>query len=298
MSRRYEALAKEIPIQGRNGIVRLGAMLDGSFFGWDSMSMRYSLVDGCGMIPEETEKLHTHDYDQLLWFLSADPKDMLSLGAELEVDLGAEGVRHRIATPHAVVIPKGTPHFSPIVTKVDRPFFFLAISCTGEPKAEIADGSAVPGTGEWSRFFGQFSMNIKPLTFSANDPYHYGSARRQPSGGVSVHVNSANTNVPLTMTWSTVLQPHNLGPWGPDGKHHPHVHTDYDEALMFLSLDLDNLTDLHATADYCVGEDGDDQEHYLLTKATVMAMKKGTWHLPLTFTEVNAPCVFITLGNH
>lgn len=296
--RKYEDVCKTIPVSGRNGNMKLSSVMDGAFLGWDSMSIRYGLVDGCGFIPEETEKLHTHEYDQMIWLLSSDPEDMLNLGAELEMDLGPNGIRHRIATPCAIVLPKGTPHFSPIVTRVDRPFFVFAVSCAGEMKAEIADADAVPGTGPWSRFFGEFSGCIRNLTFSANDPYHYGSSRSQPSGGVSAHVNSASTKVPLTMTWSTVHQPHDLGPWGEDGRHRGHVHQDYDEALIFLSLDTDNLTDLHGKAVYSVGKEGTDMENYLLTKATVMAMRQGTWHLPLTFTEVERPMVFITLGNH
>ena len=127
MSGKYADLRKEIPIRGRNGNVKLWSLMEEDFFGWDSFSLRYCLVDGPGMIPEETEKQHTHDYDQLLWFLSADAEDMLHLGAELEVDLGEEAVRHRIAIPHAVVTPKGMPHFSPIVLKADRPFFFVSV---------------------------------------------------------------------------------------------------------------------------------------------------------------------------
>ncbi len=298
MKRKYENLAKEIPIQGRAGNIKLGAVLDKSFFDWDSISVRYALVDGCGIIPEETEKQHTHDYDQLLFFLSSDPEDMLNLGAELEVDLGLGGIRHRIVIPYAVVIPKGTPHFSPIVNSVGRPFFYLAVSCTGEMKANISDENAEPGAGPWSKFFGEFSNNMKHLTFSANNPYHYGSERSQTSGGVSTHVNSSATGLPLTLTWSTIHRPHNLGPWGADGKHHPHVHQEQDELFLFLSLDQDGLTELRGTADFCVGEDGEDQEHYLLTKASAMVMKKGTYHLPLTFTEVNKPMVFVTLSNH
>ena len=39
-----------------------------------------------------------------------------------------------------------------------------------------------------------------------------------------------------------------------------------------------------------------DQEHFLLTKATAMCMKKGTYHLPLRFTKVERPCVFFSIG--
>lgn len=298
MAGKYEDMRIRLPITGRNGNIKLGAVMDGSVLGWESMSIRYGLVDGEGFIPEETEKQHTHDYDQMIWFLSSDPNDMLNLGAELEIDLGSPCIRHRIATPTAVCLPKGTVHFSPIVTKVDRPFFYFSINCTKEFAADVTDENAVPMVGEWNKFFGEFSKCIKSLTFSANNPYHYGSARNQASGGVSAFVEGSSAGVPLTVAWSTVCQDHRLGPWGADGEYHPHTHQDFDEALIFFSLDTDNLTDLHCEADYCVGEEGVDQEHCLLTEATVMAMRKGTPHLPLIYRNVKKPSVFITASMH
>ena len=298
MSGKYESMRKEIPIRGREGIVKLGAVLEEDFFDWDSISMRWYLVDGCGMIPEETEKLHTHDYDQVLWFLSADPDDMLHLGAALEMDLGNEGIRHRLATPHTINIPKGTPHFSPIVKNIDRPFFFISLNCTGKMAAAVADEAAKPETGPWAKFFGEFARNVHALNFSATDPYHYGAERQQALGGYSTFYSGGSEDKKITMAWSSICQPGFLGPWGPDGKHHAHTHNDYDEALLYLSMDTDNLTDLHGEVDICCGEDGDEQEHYLLTRSTAMALKKGTPHLPLYFRKIDKPSIFITLSAH
>ena len=61
MGKKYADLAKEIPIHGRNGIIKFGAELEEDFFGWDTFSVRYCLIDGCGMIPEEMDKQHVHD---------------------------------------------------------------------------------------------------------------------------------------------------------------------------------------------------------------------------------------------
>lgn len=295
---KYEEFAKAIPVQGRNGNLKLSAVMDGSFFGWDSISLRYGLVDSCGMIPEETDKLHTHDYDQMIWFLSADADEMLNLGAEVEVDLGPEGIRHRMATPHIVTIPKGTPHFSPVVTKVDKPFIYLCVNNTGDLKADVFDENAVAATGPWSKFFGEFMRNVKSLSFTMTDPYHYGSEHSQPTGGISAHVGPSTIGLPFTMSWSTIRQPNLFGPWKEDGKHHPHVHKDYDETLIFFSLDKENLTDLHGEADIGMGEEDIDQEHLLLTKATATIMHKGVWHLPLVFNKVDHdnPMVFVTLS--
>lgn len=297
MSKKYADLAKEIPIHGRNGIIKLGAELEESFFGWDSFSVRYCLVDGCGMIPEEMDKQHVHDYDQILLFISAEPADMLNLGAEVEVDMGADNIRHLVAIPYGVAVPKGTPHFSPIVRRLDRPFYFLTINCTGKMSASPADPEAVPQNGPWNKFFGEFSSCFQHLTFAANDPYHYGSERNQASGGISSLLKGGEDSpFKLTTAWTTIHRPHDLGPWRDDGLHHPHVHQESDEALILLSLDQSNLTDLHATADFCIGEDGDDQEHYLITKATAMTMKRGTYHLPLKYLQVDRPCVFFSIG--
>jgi hypothetical protein len=298
MKKQFADLVKTLPYQGRNGILKFSAVLEKEFFGWESISIRYGLVDGCGVIPEETDKQHTHEYDQILWFVSAEPTDMLHLGAEVEVDLGPDGVRHLLAIPHTVIIPKGLPHFSPVVRRLDRPFYFLSVNCTGRLAAEIANAEAVAGTGPWNRFFGEYSKNIKQLNFAANDPYHYGSERVQASGGVSTMVMGESCGVGLTTSWSTVQLPHDLGPWRDDGKHHPHVHETFDEVFIFLGQDQGNPNALNAKLECSIGPDGDEQERYVVTKPTAITMKQGTWHLPLTFKKVDRPIVFLNISNH
>ena len=113
MSGKYESMRKEIPIHGREGIVKLGALLEQDFFDWDSFSVRYCLVDGTGMIPEETPKQHTHDYDQVLWFLSADPSDMLHLGAEVEPTWGKKASATASPPPTPSPSPRARPTSPP-----------------------------------------------------------------------------------------------------------------------------------------------------------------------------------------
>ncbi len=298
MGGKYDGVPRAVPIQGRKGNLKLWAEMDGDYLGWDSVSMRYGLVDGCGMIPEETEKQHVHDYDQMIWFLSADPDDMLHLGAEVETDLGPENIRHRRCAPHAVVIPAGLPHFSPVVREVERPFFYVSISLTPKLAAAAADPEAEAGSGEWSRFRGTYDDRVIGLTFNVHEPFHYDSKWKQPTGGVTCFLGSETSHFPATVAWSTIRQDTHTGPRRDDGKHHPHAHADFDEALILLSQDTDNLTDLHCTAEFCVGEEGEDQQMFPLTRATFMPMKKGMYHLPLSFRDVKGACVFITVGLH
>ena len=146
---KYAQYAKEIPIRSGVGSFETGAIMDGQFLGVDSLAIRYGLVNKTGMIEEETPLQHTHDYDQMLWFLSTEPDDMISLDAEVEFTMGEELIRQRLDNPSAILIPKGTPHFSPIVTRLGKPFFFLAVSSAGSFHADVADPDAKPDAGPW-----------------------------------------------------------------------------------------------------------------------------------------------------
>lgn len=297
-TKKYEHLAKEVKILENVGSFEKCALMEGkSFFGWDSISIRYGLIGQPGIITEETDRLHTHDYDQLLWLVSSDPNDMLELGAELEVTLGTNGVRHIVDIPTLIVIPAGTPHFSPIVRKVDRKFYFLSINCTGEFKADIYDEKAEQGEGcgPWAEFHAEYNKNIRSLHFARKGPHNYGSAMVSDSGGIYAHINSGITGVPITMTWQTITKPHWLGPRTPMMTYAPHVHP-FDETLIFLSLDQNDLTDIHASATFCFGTEGEDQESYTVTKATAMTMPAGTYHLPLHWDHLDQPMIFISLS--
>ncbi len=71
---------------------------------------------------------HVHPHDEVLVFAGTEPSDIDYLGAEIQIDIGAEHERHIITEPTAVVLPAGTPH-SPIVTRwVDKPFGVLMMS--------------------------------------------------------------------------------------------------------------------------------------------------------------------------
>ena len=71
---------------------------------------------------------HVHSTDEVIVFAGTEPADIDYLGAEIQMDLGAEHERYVIDQPTAVVIPAGTPH-NPIVTRwVDHPFGVLMMS--------------------------------------------------------------------------------------------------------------------------------------------------------------------------
>ncbi|OGO40504.1 MAG: hypothetical protein A2147_04850 [Chloroflexi bacterium RBG_16_57_8] len=67
---------------------------------------------------------HKHDVDELLFFISTDPKAGVDLGGEVEVALGEGWEKQVIDTPAIICIPKGVQHAPIYVKKVDRPFYF------------------------------------------------------------------------------------------------------------------------------------------------------------------------------
>jgi hypothetical protein len=82
---------------------------------------------------------HVHPTDEILVFLGMDPQNENYLGAEIEIDMGAEHERHVIGTPSVIICPAGVPH-TPIVTRwVDRPFAFFAVNLSGEHEVHPVD---------------------------------------------------------------------------------------------------------------------------------------------------------------
>ena len=67
---------------------------------------------------------HKHDVDELLFFISTDPKAGADLGGEVEVALGEEWEKHVITTPAIICLPAGVQHAPIYVKKVNRPFYF------------------------------------------------------------------------------------------------------------------------------------------------------------------------------
>jgi hypothetical protein len=66
---------------------------------------------------------HKHDVDELLFFISTDPK-ATDLGGEVEVALGEDWEKHVVNTPAIICLPAGVQHAPIYVKKVDRPFYF------------------------------------------------------------------------------------------------------------------------------------------------------------------------------
>jgi hypothetical protein len=68
----------------------------------------------------------------------------------------------------------------------------------------------------------------------------------------------------------------------------PHKHK-FDEFLVFLGGNLENMFDFDATVELYMGE---ESELYLIEQATIVYIPAGFVHTPLTFKRVAKPILF------
>ena len=76
---------------------------------------------------------------------------------------------------------------------------------------------------------------------------------------------------------------------GGGGKPHNHA---FDEYLIFLGTDPEDLFDLGGEVELWVGD-----EKHIITKTCVVFVPKGTYHTPLYIHRVDRPFMFITTGS-
>jgi hypothetical protein len=98
--------------------------LDGAAFslGWSLLTEPFVMV----------AEPHTHDFDQYLFIVGADPTDVYkSFDGELE--MGLEGKLTSITYPACIHIPKGTVHGPYNIKRTTKPMMFFDITISPEP---------------------------------------------------------------------------------------------------------------------------------------------------------------------
>jgi hypothetical protein len=69
---------------------------------------------------------HTHDFDQLIFFLGGDPSNIGEFGAEVEMYL--DNKKHTINYTSCVYIPAGLLHGPLDVKIINRPIMFIDVT--------------------------------------------------------------------------------------------------------------------------------------------------------------------------
>jgi len=85
----------------------------------------------------------------------------------------------------------------------------------------------------------------------------------------------------FSMTWWAITEPFEM-------VHDHHAH-DFDQFLIFVGGDLNNMTDLGGEVELTLSEDGVNKENFIITEATNVYIPKGLFHCPLNFKTINDP---------
>ena len=85
--------------------------------------------------PDPVEWTHTHDFDEVLCFIGADPDNPRGLGGEVEFHIADE--KYTFDKTTVIFIPKGVPHCPFIHNRVDKPFLLVVFALNERyPSAE------------------------------------------------------------------------------------------------------------------------------------------------------------------
>jgi hypothetical protein len=218
---------------------------------------------------------HVHPYGEIFLFTGLDYAHPNSLGAELEISLGAKAEDHAITSPSIVVIPGGVEHL-PITTKnVDKPFGFLVITLSPENKAtELNKRDKAFGlANECGDMIHRMEMRDLKRKEGGNADYFAWWNGKKHEGFL------------LNFTWAFHT---GVGYWHDND---PHVHPN-DEALVFVGTDPKRPDYLGAEIEFRMGE---EQEVHIFNEPTVVVAPKGLVHCPLITRKVEQPYAFTAI---
>jgi hypothetical protein len=81
---------------------------------------------------------------------------------------------------------------------------------------------------------------------------------------------------------------------GQPGSFKPHKHN-FGELFLFCGTNPDDLSDLGAEAEFCLGED-DELEKVIIDTPSSVYVPAGLAHFPLTWRKVRRPVVFVVVA--
>jgi hypothetical protein len=243
------------------GPCRQGTVMDGRFLGLD-VHIQYGACRTAGKMGRGPDQPHTHEFDQIMFWLGTDMNDLSELGAEVEVCLGEEMNTHMITTSTAVAVPKGMPHFPARITKMDRRIIYMEVSLAPvyQEKALATDRKPSEPVG----FRSKYGRHVMPLTFRRKAAWYYGPKNRDDGGGSVSFVRGNDVGINFTLIYENMKKaPYRLCP-DPD-KPHAHANT---QVMLFLGSDPDDLTSLGGEFEICMGKE--EERHSFNVPTTVV----------------------------
>ena len=263
------------------GLTRQGTEMSGKMLGYD-VNIQYGAYWSSGQMSPEPYGPRVNDYDQVMVWIGTDTYDMGYLGAEVELELGEEKEKHMITTATGVTVPKGLPYKPGNITRMDDRFIFLTVSLAPELKTKEAALEDRPGhQAVFAR--SEYHENVQGLAFKRNGPWHYGPNNPDTHDGAITEIQGKDFEFHMSYE-SMNKAPYRFGPV-PDK---PHVHP-YTEFLLLMGADTDDLSDLGAELEVCMGK---EMESHTVTTPSVLIQPKEHPHNPLIVRKQDKPWIF------
>ena len=266
------------------GSFRQGTRLGSEDLGMDVI-IEFGTYWSAGPMGKEPYKPHKHDFNQILFWFSANTDDMSELSAEIDLYLGEENERHMLTASTAVGIPAGMPHMPANIHRMDHRFIFMEISASAKYEEIPVEGEKSkyenqPLAGFGSKYMNQFIR----VPFIRKGPWSYGQLNPDDSGGHLGVINGKDTGFDfIIMCESLKKAPYRFGPI-PDK---PHVHQN-PEILLFMGANKNDLSRLGGEAEIALGK---EMELHRITQPTAVIVPGGLPHNPLTITKVDTPFI-------
>ena len=267
-NREYKHLIKTLNFKDTGGGEYITTLEGLDLEGLD-VSFSWGYQRNTGLLLYDEGTTHLHPYGEVLMFTSLDYNEHDKLGASIDININ--GQCKTVDMPAFIAIPAGMPH-GPIITQyVERPFGFLAVSCSSVRKMRT---EAVPQThNNDDKLVRSFKMHDMRRPGSGNADYMNAWSGHEING------------FKLNFTWAF------HSGVGPFHTHDPHVHPN-DECLVFLSLDPDNPYDLGAEIEIDMGT---EMEPYVFNTPCAVIAPAGLVHCPLIVKKVNRPWGFTAI---
>jgi hypothetical protein len=287
--------------------------MEGSDLEGFSAQFAYTIITETGSF-HPLEGAVAHPYDEVLMFAGTDPKDILFLGAEISVEIGAEREEYIFTEPTVITIPRGVPHGPVRVRRLYKPIRHYIMSLDPIYQGEKVPASilaAEPAIGGGERkyanlvkkalvYVDEILDSYDPLYSACCDKRGVMSSKLAPKGMLG----PGNSD---ELIWMFGKDLHGfemnftLGNYSGAGKWHrlgeTHKHPE-EEILVFVGYNPDDLTDLGCGI--CMGL-GEEAERNSFDYSAAVVCPKGFAHLPEITTWVDKPYTFIVFclsGDH
>jgi len=288
--KKFEKYIKKLEFKDRGpGNYRQVATINGKEFNVD-FSIEYGAYWAAGRMAEGAIEAHKHDYNQILFFLGADPDDMGELNADIELCMGEgeELDKLRVVNTSAVAIPAGLAHYPSTITTMKKRFLYMEISQSNELKEEIVPMDKETYNNTKPQVRSKYG-NGNHMTMAAfvRKSTMYGPHNRDDHGGSLAFIHNPVQDPSifeyLIMCENIKQAPYRFG-WHP---YTPHAHNRL-EILNFMGTDLNDLNNLGGEAEIHLGKKS-EMERYVIDSPTSIIIPGGLAHNPLTITRVDRP---------